>query len=172
MIGASRVIGIDHYAEGLVHTRERLAPAPLICADAGRLPFADGLLDAVTAQHVLEHIADYEDTCREWLRAMKPGGTLLLLTPNRCFCDPSVYADETHVHIFDHAGLRRVLRKVGFKIVDVRSLGLPWFRDYHAIPAGWRLRRFVMEYANNLSSVPSWRWKGQTLCCAARKPIH
>jgi SAM-dependent methyltransferase len=171
-IGASRVVGVDHHAEGLTHTRARFSTARLICADGGRLPFADGAFDAITAQHVVEHIGGYEDACREWFRVMRPGGVLLLLTPNRHFCDPDVYADETHVRIFDRAGLRQVLRNAGFTIFDMRTLGLPWFRAYHGIPAAWRLRRFVVGWAGKLSSVPVWRWKGQTLCCAARRPVR
>jgi SAM-dependent methyltransferase len=170
VIGASRVVGVDHHAEGLTHTRERFSTARLLCADGGRLPFADGAVDAITAQHVVEHMKGYEDACREWFRVMRPGGVLLLLTPNRDFCDPDVHADETHVHIFDYADLRHVLRKAGFKIIDLRTLGLPWFRAYHGIPAAWRLRRFVTGCADGLSSVPVWRWRGQTLCCAARRP--
>ncbi len=172
MIGARRVIGVDHYAEGLSHTRERFPAVRLNCADAARLPFADRSLDGITAQHVVEHIIAYERACREWFRAMKPGGMLLVLTPNRRFVDPGVFEDETHVHIFDQVGLRRVLQRTGFRVVDLRTLGLPWFRKYHDIPAGWRLRRFVTGYANNLSDFPTWRWKGQTLCCAARRPLR
>ena len=101
---------------------------------------------------------------------LQPGGVALLLTPNRRFSDPSVYDDDSHVHIFAADDLRQVVRDAGFSIIDARSLGLPWFRDYARWPGTWRLRRFVTQRAGALSQIPGCRWRGQTLCCAARRP--
>ncbi|MGB2984250.1 MAG: class I SAM-dependent methyltransferase [Phycisphaerae bacterium] len=170
VIGPSRALGVDHCVEGLTLTRKRFQSTPLMCAAAERLPFTDGAFDAMTCQHVIEHISAYKQACREWLRALQPGGVLLLLTPNAQFRDPSVYADKTHVRIFDRHSLRSLLLEVGFDILDLRTIGLPWFRNYHRIPSGWRLRRFVTTHATVWSAFPLWRWKGQTLCCVARRP--
>ncbi len=163
-------IGVDHNAEGLACTSERLAGVPLICASADRLPFSRESLDAIAAQHLIEHLSACETACEEWFRALKPGGVLLLLTPNRLFCDLSVFDDDTHVELFDHKTLGDILARAGFEIMDMRSLGLPWFRKYHGIPSGWRLRRAVTRHAETLSRLGGWRWKGQTLACIARRP--
>ena len=53
-----------------------------VCGDACRLPFADGAFDAVTLFDVLEHIADDGVATREALRVTRPGGWLLVSTPN------------------------------------------------------------------------------------------
>lgn len=168
-IGADRVLGVDYCRDGLTHTRQRFPSVPLTCADAGNLPFASASVDVVVAQHVIEHLPSREAACREWCRVLKPKGVLLVLTPNASFCDPSVYRDDSHVHIFDERGLRAVLEQAGLVVHDVRTLGLPWFRSYSRVPSGWRMRRFVTRNARTLSCVAPWRWKGQTLCCAARK---
>lgn len=170
-IGLRRAIGVDLSVPGLSRTKNGFPSVPLLCADAERLPFGDSALDAITLQHVVEHIVAYERACREWLRTLKPGGVLLLMTPNAGFRDPAVFNDETHVRLFTHAELFRVLRHVGFEIIDMRSLGLPWFRNYGRFPGDWRLRRWVTEHARRLSALPHWRRKGQTLCCAARRPL-
>ncbi len=169
-LALDRAVGVDLNESGLAGTRDRFKSVPLLCAGAERLPFADGVLDAITSQHVIEHIPEYESACREWYRVLKPGGMLLTLTPNARFSDPSVYDDETHVHIFSQADLPRLLCDAGFDITDLRTLGLPWFRDHARMPAGWRFRRFVVKHAHRLSNLEPLRWKGQTLCCAARKP--
>lgn len=170
-LGRKRAVGVDLNAAGLTGTRERFTSVPLLCGKAEALPFADGVLDAITSQHVVEHLADYGGACREWYRALRPGGVLLTLTPNARFCDPSVYHDDTHVHIFSPDDLPRVLGEAGFDVIDLRTLGLPWFRRHDRIPGGWRLRRFVIQHARRLSTFEPVRWKGQTLCCAARKPV-
>ncbi len=170
-LASRRVIGVDHNAEGLACTRTRFASTPLVCASADRLPFTEKSLDVITAQHLIEHLSPCEAACGEWFSALKPGGLLLVLTPNQRFCDLSVFEDDTHVQLFDRRSLEGVLARVGFMIVDVRSLGLPWFRRYHGIPSGWRIRRFVTRHAEGLSRIGPWRWKGQTLCCVARRPV-
>ncbi|MCH7632285.1 MAG: methyltransferase domain-containing protein [Planctomycetes bacterium] len=170
-LGERRTIGVDFVAEGLAHTRERFPSVPLTCAGADCLPFADASLDTVALQHVIEHLAHVREALAEWLRILKPGGLLLLLTPNRRFCDPKVFDDPTHVRLFDRRDLTDVVTDAGFDVTDLRTLGLPWFRSYQRIPSGWRLRRFVTGRAYAISAIPLLRWKGQTLCCAARRPL-
>ncbi len=170
VIGQSRAMGVDYSGDGLTHTRRQYPTVPLYCAHAESLPFADGSLDAITLQHVVEHLDPYDKSIKEWYRAIKPGGLLIVLTPNAEFCDPSVYEDSSHVHIFDRKDLRRAVQQNGFEVVEIRTLGLPWFRQYRTLPMGWRLRRFVTTNARFLSNLPWCRWKGQTLCCVARKP--
>lgn len=170
VIGRSRVVGVDYCNDGLTHTRRRYPEIPLYCAYAESLPFADGSLDAITLQHVIEHIEPSKNALREWFRVLKPGGRLIMLTPNAHFCDPSVFEDTSHVHIFDHHDLHQAVTQRGFEMIELRTLGLPWFRHYHTIPMGWRLRRFVTRQARLLSNLPLCRWKGQTLCCVARRP--
>ena len=170
-IGTGRAIGVDYQRSGLRHTQSRFPGVPLVCADAERLPLADASIEGLTLQHVIEHLAETRSVLRELYRVLMPGAVLLLLTPNAEFCDPGVFEDPTHVHIFNCRDLPKNLRDVGFDILDLRTIGLPWFRGYNSIPAGWRLRRFVTRHAIALSTVRPWRWRGQTLCCAARRPI-
>jgi len=168
-IDVRRVVGIDHCAEGLGRTRRQFRETPLLCADAGCLPLADASVDAVTSQHVIEHLSDYKNACREWRRVLAPGGLLLVLTPNVQFVDPAVFDDDTHVHLFDNEDLAQTVRGAGFEIVELCSLGLPWFRNYRSLPSGWRFRRLVARRSTAFSIVPFLKWRGQTLCCAARR---
>jgi SAM-dependent methyltransferase len=163
-------IGVDYLLEGLLETRRRHPWVPLVCADGGKLPFRDATLTAVTAQHVLEHIADADGLLREWRRVLRPGGRLVILTPNRLFSDPTVYDDDTHVKIYDPADLRMLFHRTGFDVVDIRTLGLDWCRHYKRFPGGWRVRRLVLGYARLLSRVPGLAGRGQTLCGLAAVP--
>lgn len=172
VIGLGRVLGLDHCAEGLAVTRSRFPTVPLVCGDACNLPLADESVGVVVAQHVIEHLVSYDAACREWRRVLHPGGMLLLLTPNAAFRDPSVFHDETHLQLFNQHDLCATVRQAGFDVVELRTLGLPWFRCYQTIPSGWWLRRFVTQQARLLSAVLPWRWQGQTLCCAARRTEH
>jgi SAM-dependent methyltransferase len=46
------------------------------------LPFADGAFDLTCCTEVLEHVADFEGTVAELQRVTRPGGLLLISTPN------------------------------------------------------------------------------------------
>jgi SAM-dependent methyltransferase len=168
-IGASRSIGVDPAWGGLAYARLAHPRLRLVAGDGSCLPVGTGALTAIAAQHVIEHLPDLAATCREWHRVLQPGGLLVVATPNASFVDQSVFADPTHVEIFSAARLTSGLTSAGFEIVDVRSLGLPWFRGVARQRIGWRLRRLVLDRARALSHLPLLRWRGQTLVCVARK---
>ncbi|TAK68336.1 MAG: class I SAM-dependent methyltransferase [Dehalococcoidia bacterium] len=52
-------------------------------ADLGALPFADRVFDIAISSHVAEHLTQPERVFAELTRVLKPGGRLLMLTPNR-----------------------------------------------------------------------------------------
>lgn len=46
------------------------------------LPYKDASFDLVTCTEVIEHLEHYRETLREMYRVLKPGGSLVLSTPN------------------------------------------------------------------------------------------
>lgn len=52
-------------------------------ADLAALPFRDGTFDIAISSHVAEHLVQPEAVFGELARVLKPGGRLLILTPNR-----------------------------------------------------------------------------------------
>ncbi|MGE5048178.1 MAG: class I SAM-dependent methyltransferase [Deltaproteobacteria bacterium] len=54
-----------------------------VLAEASRLPFRDSSLDYVASSHVLEHLPDPAGAIVEWYRAVKPGGIIYMIVPDR-----------------------------------------------------------------------------------------
>ena len=52
-------------------------------ADLRRLPFGDGEFDLIVSFETIEHVPDPETVLDELARVLKPGGLLLVSTPNR-----------------------------------------------------------------------------------------
>lgn len=169
LIGPTRVVGIDYVHAGLRRTRQRFPTVRLACGDGTTLPFANQSFDAITVQHVIEHLPDASAACIEWRRVLRPGGRLMIITPNAEFRDPSLFNDPTHVQLFDRKSLRQTVERGGLIVEQICTLGLPWFRHYHAIPGGWRLRRTILRRAESFARLPGLRWSGQSLCCFARR---
>ena len=77
--GVGRIVGIDVTDEP--RENENLTDAAK--GDLGKLPFRDDQFDIAIVSHVAEHLTDPEAVFGELSRVLKPGGRLLLLTPNR-----------------------------------------------------------------------------------------
>ncbi|BBY73662.1 demethylmenaquinone methyltransferase [Mycolicibacterium parafortuitum] len=53
-------------------------PVPKVAGDATRLPFADGVFDAVTISFGLRNVVDHSAGLREMARVTRPGGRLVV----------------------------------------------------------------------------------------------
>ncbi|UED84779.1 demethylmenaquinone methyltransferase [Streptomyces profundus] len=67
------------FSQGMLGEGKRRQPwLPFTAGDATRLPFADGVFDAVTISFGLRNVADPDAGLRELLRVTKPGGRLVV----------------------------------------------------------------------------------------------
>jgi SAM-dependent methyltransferase len=85
---------------------------PDVFADACRLPFADGIFDAVILKDVLEHIGDPDSALAEISRTLRPSGRLMLWIP---FIYPIHDAPYDFQRLTEH-GLRRRLAANGLDV--------------------------------------------------------
>ena len=83
--------------------------------------YPDHSFDAVTLRHVIEHLADPLKTLRECLRVLRPGGTLVVVTPNSESLGHGLTHEywrglevPRHLNIFSLTALRRCARELGF----------------------------------------------------------
>lgn len=86
---ASAVVGVDIARRMLEEARRRerdsgLPPGQVrwVRADAGRLPFRSGSVDALTGHSFLYLVPDRDAALAECLRVLRPGGRLILMEPS------------------------------------------------------------------------------------------
>ena len=77
-----RVIGLDP-SPGMLGQARRLLGIPATLAAGEALPCRDASVDFLAMGYALRHLADLTVTFREFLRVLKPGGTVLLLELTR-----------------------------------------------------------------------------------------
>jgi demethylmenaquinone methyltransferase/2-methoxy-6-polyprenyl-1,4-benzoquinol methylase len=85
-----QVIGID-LSMGMLAEARKTLPITLVQGVAERLPLVDGCADFLTMGYALRHVTDLETTFREYLRVLKPGGSLLILELTRPAADSAAY---------------------------------------------------------------------------------
>lgn len=98
-------------------------------SDAG---LSDDTVDLVTARHVIEHIADPIAFVREIYRILKPGGMMVLKTPNstalgRGWFGVDWFANDVprHLILFSPANLKLLAENQGFQQEVSRTFSSP-----------------------------------------------
>lgn len=161
------------------------------CGDPLMLSIAGGSYDVVTMGHVIEHVYDPRKLLVECLRLLKPGGTLVIVTPNaqglghKLMGRNWLHLDPPrHLHLFNSLTLARLCRDAGFNILASRStmrdasgILTAWmnlrFSNYHNMERSPSLgHRFVSNLWQFLASgiVKMFTNVGDELVCVAQKP--
>lgn len=112
--------GSEIYCAGLGITQTRIQQASLFQMDARAIPFIDEF-DVIGAFDVIEHIADDELVLRQFFRAIKPGGGILLTVPQHRFLWSPLDDAAHHVRRYSRGELETKVRSAGFKIEKVTS---------------------------------------------------
>ncbi|KUH92572.1 class I SAM-dependent methyltransferase [Mycobacterium sp. IS-1556] len=115
---ARRVIGLDYDESAVAHVRARYPRVDMRQGNLAELPLADGSVDVVVNFQVIEHLWDQGQFVRECLRVLRPGGTLLISTPNRITFSPGrdTPINPFHTRELNAAELTELLTTAGFSV--------------------------------------------------------
>lgn len=156
LLAGHRLIGIDWSQDALRRARPRMGAVVRGELEHGGLPLADGCADAVLFSEILEHLVDPDQALDELRRILKPGGHLMLSTPNLAawynralllagvqpvFSEVSLRGIHGrpgsevvgHLRLYTARALRSFLTASGFE--DVKITGAP----FHGVPRPLRL---------------------------------
>lgn len=95
---AKSVVGVDVSADTVKHARESYVSANLqyLEGDACQIPVPDNSVDAVVSFETLEHFTQQEQFLLEIRRVLRPGGLLLISTPDRDLYSPAAETPNPH----------------------------------------------------------------------------
>jgi SAM-dependent methyltransferase len=85
---ARSVIGLDYDELTVAHVRARYPRVDVRHGNLAALPLADESVDVVVNFQVIEHLWDQPQFVAECARVLRPGGLLLMSTPNRITFSP------------------------------------------------------------------------------------
>lgn len=123
------LFGVDYNPLRLSRARQA---DPLVRLQQGSLyglPFAEGTFDVVLCNQVIEHVPDLDTALCELVRVLRPGGLLIVGTPNEgCLMartrnrviQPFIGRTTDHVHFFTWHTLTRALSGVGLGVQQIQ----------------------------------------------------
>jgi SAM-dependent methyltransferase len=135
-----RVIAVDEDGSALRYAAAAFAGPRFVRMDGERLALADECVDAVISVEVVEHVPNPAVYLAEARRVLRPGGLLVLTTPNQLRGSPtpgSLWPE--HLREYRPAELERLLR-ASFESVQLWGQSIPLYEAHS-------LRRLVRRLA-------------------------
>jgi SAM-dependent methyltransferase len=126
-----RTYGVDVTSVGLDIARD--AGIRVARASGEQLPFRTGTLDAVILSHSIEHTYDPVATLREAARVTRPGGEVIVTTPNPRSVLAVVFGDRwvnwdvpRHTVVLSRAAMETLAAGSGLKFTRSRGSSTGW----------------------------------------------
>jgi SAM-dependent methyltransferase len=146
---AAELYGSDYNVTRLLRARDLNQARCVFMADITNYPARDDFFDVIFFNHVLEHIHDDVAALAEVYRILKPGGLLVLGTPNEgvWFCQlaywlqPRMLRTSDHVQFYTAETLTKKCRAAGFLVRKVKHIG--YGVPHWTLDAGLRQFRVV-----------------------------
>nr|WP_260765080.1 class I SAM-dependent methyltransferase [Mycobacterium sp. SMC-4] len=115
---ARRVIGLDYDDSAVTHVRARYPRVDMHQGNLAELPLPDSSVDVVVNFQVIEHLWDQGQFVAECGRVLRPGGVLLISTPNRITFSPGrdTPVNPFHTRELNAAELTELLESAGLVV--------------------------------------------------------
>jgi 2-polyprenyl-3-methyl-5-hydroxy-6-metoxy-1,4-benzoquinol methylase len=118
-----RGVDIDHKSAKIAHETFGI---PVYVGTLQEAKYPDASFDAITMSHVIEHVYNPITLLMESYRILKPGGSLVVVTPNTTSFGHRQFdrnwrglEPPRHLHLFSRLTIENIANKAGFQKIDI-----------------------------------------------------
>jgi SAM-dependent methyltransferase/chromosome segregation ATPase len=111
---AKRVVGVDVDSRAVEHARHSYyrPNVRFLVGDCTEMPVADASFDVVVSFETIEHIEEHDRMLSEVRRVLRPGGRLVISSPNKLvYSDDVRFSNPFHVHELYYDEFVRLLER-------------------------------------------------------------
>lgn len=134
-----------------------------------RFPFDDNSFDVVFSKSVIEHLHKPDNFLKEIRRVLKPGGRVIIMTPDWQTQRYVFYNDHTHVQPYIVSGLVNAMQLYDFREVTAEL--------FYQLPSVWKFPflKFLykpLQYCLPVKKVKKsswWRWSRELMILGSAK---
>nr|WP_068279368.1 class I SAM-dependent methyltransferase [Aldersonia kunmingensis] len=121
---ANKVIGLDYDISAVEHIRARYPRVEMLHGNLAELPLPDEAVDVVVNFQVIEHLWDQLQFLQECRRVLRPGGQLLISTPNRITFSPGrdTPLNPFHTRELNAAEMTELLEAAGLTVATMTGV--------------------------------------------------
>jgi GT2 family glycosyltransferase/SAM-dependent methyltransferase len=171
---ARRAVGVEIDAAAVAHARSAYAAPNLdfLRGDAAALPLGDATFDVVVSFETLEHLRDQFAFLTEVRRVLRPGGVLVVSTPDReVYSAPGQPVNRFHVLELTRAEFSTLLN--GFFAHHRILLQRPLLGSVMApaVPAGGGMRSYDRRAPDMLEAMPGLSRAFYLIAVASDAPV-
>lgn len=165
------VHGLEYELDRAIQAGRTNPPSLVVCAAGEHLPYPAASFDVILSNEVIEHVQDDRAAVAEMVRALRPGGRLLLFCPNRWYPveqhglywrgryhfgnmplvnylpDPLRNKLAPHVRVYTARGLRRLFAGLPVRLVEHRRIFGGYDNLVRRLGGAGRLIRWAMHAA-------------------------
>jgi 2-polyprenyl-3-methyl-5-hydroxy-6-metoxy-1,4-benzoquinol methylase len=107
--------------------------------DNAQKPSITGQFDVIFAGEVIEHLPLPEDAFKAWDKLLKPGGKMVITTPNGIYPDQF----EQHISLMSISKMKKIFKKHNYRIIEIigNNFFIPFFDTL--IKPLWRYETLV-----------------------------
>ncbi len=142
-----------------------------VCGSALQLCFGTGTFDTVLSSECIEHTPAPLSAAREMVRVLRPGGRLVITTPNRLWYPSLQFANALGIRAYEGlenwvfpGQLRRTLEREG--------LAVDTMRGFHLWPFVFERLNPILRWFDRYGTWPGFRYLYVNACLSGTKRGH
>lgn len=163
-------VGLDINSQLIESASLETTKTAYVQASAQNIPISSQSFDLIVSLHVIEHLPDPKQFVMEAHRVLRPGGILLIATPNpeslgsRLLKEEwSGWKDETHISVNPPIFWNKLVQDCKFKILQEGTTGLSGIPIFRQFPLSLLNRGMLF-----LFGFFSWRYGEAYICIVTR----
>jgi ubiquinone/menaquinone biosynthesis C-methylase UbiE len=156
LLECAREVGFDcrgtEISSESAEDAEKKFPGKIHSGNLREANYPDNFFDVVTMTDILEHLSNPPETLAEVRRILKPGGNLLIISPNSNSWTRKIFGKRwfqykyEHVYYFNRKSLKYLANSCNFSLLEFKNNKKEFLVSYY----GYYFQKYTFPFLGNI----------------------